>query len=493
MRLSDLLGGTSTTLPETGRIGDIRIAGLSADSRRIEPGFLFAALPGAARDGRAFIADAVRRGAAAILAPRDTVAPAGLGGVPLLLDDNPRRTLALAASRFHGRQPRLIAAVTGTNGKTSVAAFARQIWSLLGKPAASLGTLGVVADDLDRPGSLTTPDPVALHATLAELAAAGVEHAAIEASSHGLDQFRLDGVRLAAGAFTNLSRDHLDYHGTMDRYFAAKHRLFAELLPPGAAAVLNADAPEHEALAATSRERGLRLISYGRAGRDLRLDGAVPTAAGQALEVTIFGRRRRLDFPVAGAFQAHNLLCALGLVIAGGEDAAAALDSVARLTGVPGRIELAARHPNGAAIYVDYAHTPDALATVLSALRPHAHGRLAVVFGCGGDRDRGKRPEMGAVAARLADRVVVTDDNPRSEPPATIRAAILAACPGAREIGDRAAAIGSAIAELAPDDLLVIAGKGHETGQTIAGIVHPFDDRVVARAAVDRLASEGAA
>jgi UDP-N-acetylmuramoyl-L-alanyl-D-glutamate--2,6-diaminopimelate ligase len=492
MRLSDLVAGATATVPAaTSR--DVEIAGLTADSRRVGAGFLFAALPGAANDGRAYIADAVRRGAVAVLAPSGTALPAGLPAVALLLDDNPRRALALAAARFHGRQPRVVVAVTGTNGKTSVAAFARQIWLGLGKPAASLGTLGVVANDRDRPGSLTTPDPVALHATLAELATAGIEHAAIEASSHGLDQYRLDGVRLSAAAFTNLSRDHLDYHGTMERYFAAKRRLFAELLPTGAAAVVNADAAEHDALAATCRAAGLRLISYGRAGRDLRLEAVAPTATGQRLEVSLSGRRHRLDFPVAGGFQAHNLLCALGLVIGAGEDADAALATVAGLSGVPGRIELAARHPNGAPVYVDYAHTPDALATVLGALRPHAHGRLAVVFGCGGDRDRGKRPEMGAVAARLADRVVVTDDNPRSEPPATIRAAILAGCPGAREIGDRAAAIAEAIAGLAPDDLLVIAGKGHETGQTVAGVVHPFDDRAVARAAVARIAADGAA
>jgi UDP-N-acetylmuramoyl-L-alanyl-D-glutamate--2,6-diaminopimelate ligase len=488
MRLSELMGEAR---PTGGGAGDPEILGISADSRQVRPGFLFAALPGSKVDGREFIADAAARGAVAVLAPHNTLLPAGLARLPLVADDNPRRRLALAAARFHGRQPRTLVAVTGTNGKTSVAEFTRQLWAALGAPAASLGTLGLIAADRRRPGSLTTPDPVALHAALAELAAGGVEHAALEASSHGLDQFRLDGLTLAAAAFTNLSRDHLDYHGTMERYLAAKARLFEALLPPGAAAVLNADAEPFAGLAAACRARGLRVLSYGRAGADLRLEDLAPTAGGQRLAVSLLGERRALDFPVAGAFQAHNLLAALGLVIATGARPADAAGAVGRLSGVPGRIELAARAANGAAIYVDYAHTPDALATVLGALRPHTTGCLSVVFGCGGDRDRGKRPDMGVVAARLADRVIVTDDNPRGEPPATIRAAILAACPGAREIGDRRAAIRAAIAELGPQDLLVIAGKGHESGQTVAGVTHPFDDREVARSLVAELAAGG--
>jgi UDP-N-acetylmuramoyl-L-alanyl-D-glutamate--2,6-diaminopimelate ligase len=486
MRLSELMGETRLV---RGGAADPEILGLTADSRQVRPGFLFAALPGSKVDGRSFIAAAAAGGAVAVLAPHDTLLPPVLARLPLVADDNPRRRLALAAARFHGRQPRTVVAVTGTNGKTSVAEFTRQLWAGLGEKAASLGTLGVVTPDRRRPGALTTPDPVALHATLAELAAAGIEHAAIEASSHGLDQFRLDGLRLSAAAFTNLSRDHLDYHGTMGRYLAAKARLFEALLPAGAAAVLNADAEPFAALAAACRARGLPVLSYGRGGADLRLESATPTAPGQRLVVTLLGQRRELEFPVAGAFQADNLLCALGLVIATGAPVDAAAAAVAGLGGVPGRIELAARAASGAAIYIDYAHTPDALATALSALRPHTIGSLSVVFGCGGDRDRGKRPDMGEVAARLADRVIVTDDNPRGEPPAAIRAAVMAACPGAREIGDRRAAIRAAIVELAAGDLLVIAGKGHESGQTVAGVTHPFDDREVARSIVAELAA----
>jgi UDP-N-acetylmuramoyl-L-alanyl-D-glutamate--2,6-diaminopimelate ligase len=487
MRLSELMGEARPVSDAD----DPEILGLTADSRQVRPGFLFAALPGSKTDGRSFIADAAARGAVAVLAPHNTLLPAGLARLPLRSDDNPRRRLALAAARFAGRQPRTVVAVTGTNGKTSVAEFTRQLWAGLGEKAASLGTLGVVAPEGRRPGALTTLDPVALHAALAELAAGGVDHAALEASSHGLDQFRLDGLTLAAAAFTNLSRDHLDYHGTMERYLAAKARLFEALLPAGAAAVLNADAEPFATLAAACRARGIRVLSYGRSGIDLRLEALRPAAGGQHLTVTLLGERHDVDFPVAGAFQAHNLLAALGLVIATGAPVGRAAAAVAGLAGVPGRIELAARAANGAAIYVDYAHTPDALATVLGALRPHTTGCLSVVFGCGGDRDRGKRPDMGEVAARLADRVIVTDDNPRGEPPATIRAAILASCPGATEIGDRRAAIRAAIAALAPDDLLVIAGKGHESGQTIAGVTHPFDDREVARTIVAELAAEG--
>ena len=464
------------------------VTGLSADSRRIEPGHLFAALPGSRHDGRDFIDAAVAQGAIAVLAPPGTDLRDHGRPVALIADDNPRRRLAQLAARFYRRQPRHIAAVTGTNGKTSVAEFTRQLWQDQGLKAASLGTLGLTPAFPSAPASLTTPDPVELHHCLAALAMSDVEHLAMEASSHGLDQYRLDGVALSAAAFTNLSRDHLDYHGGMAAYFAAKRRLFAELLPEGGTAVLNADAAEHEALTALAAERGLRVIDYGAAAKALRLIARAPQEDGQSLEIEAFGRRHAPQLPLAGAFQAHNALCALGLAAATGADPEAAVETLGRLAGVPGRLELVGRTPRGGAVYVDYAHTPDALETLLVALRPHTSGRLSVVFGAGGDRDRGKRPLMGEACRRSADRVVVTDDNPRGEDPAAIRRAILAAVPEAQEIGDRAAAIRFAVAELGPGDVLAVAGKGHETGQTVGGTVLPFDDREVARAAIAALA-----
>jgi UDP-N-acetylmuramoyl-L-alanyl-D-glutamate--2,6-diaminopimelate ligase len=465
-------------------MADLEIRGLTADSRAVQPGFLFAALPGSRADGRNFIDDALARGAIAVLAPAGTARPAGHDNVALIEDENPRRRLAQMAARFYERQPANIAAVTGTSGKTSVVSFTRQLWTLLGHRAASLGTLGIVTPEGEQPGALTTPDPVQLHRDLAALADAGIAHLAIEASSHGLEQYRLDGLRLRAAAFTNLSRDHLDYHPDMAAYFKAKRRLFCSLLPAGGTAVLNADAPEYEILRDLCRACAQPIIAYGRTGADLRLVDARPHGTGQHLSLHINGRDVEIDFPVAGAFQAMNLLAALGLVMAGGIEAARLVPLVGRLQGVPGRMELVAHHRNGAPVYVDYAHKPHALETVLTALRPHTAGRLIVAFGCGGDRDRGKRPEMGAIATRLADVTIVTDDNPRGEDPAAIRAGILAAAPGAIEIGDRAEAIRRAVAMLEPSDLLVVAGKGHETGQTIAGKTHPFDDSAVARAAV---------
>ncbi len=463
----------------------VDIRGLSADSRQVGPGFLFAALPGAKTDGRRFIDQAIARGAVAVLAEPHTPVPSG---TVLVADENPRRRLAMMAAKFYGRQPRHIAAVTGTSGKTSTAEFTRQIWASLGRPAASLGTLGLVLPSSSEYLPLTTLDPVELHRRLADVAGQGIEHLAMEASSHGLDQFRLDGVKVTAAAFTNLSRDHLDYHGTAEAYLAAKRRLFGEVMGPGHAAVLNADAPEYADLLAVARARKHRIIGFGRAHGDLRILSQRPESGGQQLSLEVFGKRANVFFPVAGSFQAENLLAALGLVIAEGEEAERVLGAVAKLAGVHGRIEHVASHPNGAPIYVDYAHKPAALEAVLTALRPHARGRLFVVFGCGGDRDRGKRPQMGDIAERLADVVIVTDDNPRSEDPAAIRAEILAATTRAREIGDRRQAIRHAIGELKSDDLLVIAGKGHETGQTIAGITHPFDDSDEARAAVKGLA-----
>ncbi|MCW5774761.1 MAG: UDP-N-acetylmuramoyl-L-alanyl-D-glutamate--2,6-diaminopimelate ligase, partial [Rhodospirillaceae bacterium] len=408
------------------------IAGLTADSRKVEPGFVFAALPGTKADGRTFIADAIAKGAAAILA-----APDMPGAGPFLRDANPRRRLALMAARFYGTQPATVVAVTGTSGKTSTASYCQQIWAQLGHKSASLGTLGIRGPGVDRYGSLTTPDPVALHADLAALAKAGITHLAMEASSHGLDQFRLDGVRLSAGGFTNLARDHLDYHPTIDAYRAAKWRLFGDLLPKGAAAVVNADSPEFPALRELCAQRGLALLPYGRAteAAGLQLLSVEPQPGRLALSFRFRDTTYRTSLALAGTFQAWNALCALGLVLSSGAPPGAAADALGSLRGAPGRMELAARHPNGAPIYVDYAHKPDALEAVLTEIRPQVEGKLAVVFGCGGDRDRGKRPIMGEIASRLADMVIVTDDNPRSEEPAAIRAAILAAAPGAREIG----------------------------------------------------------
>ena len=445
------------------------LTGISADSRTIRPGMLYAALPGTRMDGRAFIGDAVARGARAVLAPDGTRWPDGVPPVPMLTHAEPRQALAWLAALQAGPQPRCVIAVTGTNGKTSTAEFIRQLKAASGECTASLGTLGVIAPGRAGGGGLTTPDPVSLAETMAALARDGVTAAAVEASSHGLDQFRLDGLRLAAAGFSNLTRDHLDYHGTLEAYRAAKLRLFRELLPSGAPAVASA-ALDPDTLAAIP---GVQTVGEG--GTLLNLRRATPRPGGQVLEIAGFGD---IELKLPGRFQADNALLAAGLAqLTGTADAVALL---AGLTGVRGRMELAAE-ANGAAIYVDYAHTPDALERLLIALRPHTAGRLHLVFGAGGDRDRGKRPLMGALAAGLADRVVVTDDNPRSEEPASIRAAILAACPGAIEIGDRAAAIAAGLEGLRPGDVLAVAGKGHEQGQTIGGETLPFDDVATVR------------
>ena len=468
-----------------GETGGTPILGLTADSRAVGPGFLFAALPGLRADGRAFIAEAVARGAAAVLAPEGTAWPEGVPTRPLLSAADPRRALALVAAAFAGAQPETVVAVTGTNGKTSTVDFLRQLWTASGERAASLGTLGLVAEGMAPGASLTTPDPVALHASLGALARAGVRRAAIEASSHGIEQRRLDGLRIAAAGFTNLTRDHLDYHGDMAAYRAAKLRLFDTLLPPGTPIAANADmdAETLDALRDVAGARGLRLLGVGEGGEAVRLLRQAPLPDGQALEVEAFGIRRELQLSLPGRFQADNALLALALAVACGMPAERALALLPRLGGVRGRMELAARLPNGAAVYVDYAHTPDALERLLAALRPHVApgARLHVLFGAGGDRDPGKRPLMGAACARLADRAWVTDDNPRSEDPAAIRAAVLAGCPGGVDAGERAGAIARAVSDLRPGDVLAVAGKGHESGQTIGGVTHPFDDADVVR------------
>jgi UDP-N-acetylmuramoyl-L-alanyl-D-glutamate--2,6-diaminopimelate ligase len=455
---------------------DSVITGITADSRAVRPGMVFAALPGARADGTNFIADAVARGAAAVIAGPGTVWPAGVPPRPLLIEDAPRRRLAELAVVFAGPQPRRIVAVTGTNGKTSTVDFLRQIIGAAGRPAASLGTLGLIAPGFPRGESLTTPDPVSLATTLAALRAAGIDDVALEASSHGLDQARLDGLHLAAAAFTNLTRDHLDYHGDLDTYRTAKLRLFEALLPADAPAVAMADL-EAETMARLRRHRpDLATVGEGGSMLDLRL--AAPLPQGQALEIVADGTSHEIILPLPGRFQADNALLAAGLARALGIDPFAAL---ATLAPVRGRLERAAVLANGAAAYVDYAHTPDALERLLAALRPHATGRLILVFGAGGDRDRGKRPLMGAVAARHADIAIVTDDNPRSENPAAIRAEILAACPEAYEIGDRRAAIEAGLSMLQAGDVLAVAGKGHEQGQTIGREVLPFDDAAIIR------------
>ena len=471
---------------------DVEIAGLAADSREVQPGYLFAALVGSRASGTDFIADAAARGAAAILAP-EGIDPALVSGMKLVTDPNPRRRLALMAARFYGAQPEVVACVTGTNGKTSVAEFTRQIWRECGRRAASLGTLGTRADGGEQPLQHTTPDPIALHRVLAELAADGIDHVALEASSHGLAQYRLDGVRVSAAAFTTFGRDHMDYHVDDDAYFAAKAGLFERVMAAGGTAVLNVDDQRVAGLAGRCRARGQRVLTFGAGGADVRLLTRCDSEVGQRLKVEIDGTTHEVALPLPGAFQAMNALAAVGLALATGVDAAAAVRALGSVEGVSGRLQRVAGHPAGAAIFVDYAHTPDALAAALRSVRPLVPRTLVVVFGCGGERDVGKRREMGEIAARIADRVIVTDDNPRREDPATIRRVILEASPGAVEIGDRAQAIRSAIEELGAGDGLLIAGKGHEREQIVGTRAIAFDDVAVAQGAVAAIANGRAA
>jgi UDP-N-acetylmuramoyl-L-alanyl-D-glutamate--2,6-diaminopimelate ligase len=486
MTLGDLFG-LEAKLPEG--LARVPILGLAADSREVKPGYLFAALPGIKTDGLRFIPQALERGAAAILVPEGAKPHAGSAAI--IEDSDPRRRLALIAARFYGLQPKTIVAVTGTNGKTSVASFVRQLWAGQGLNAASLGTVGVVSPRGSEVLKHTTPDPIELHAILARLAKDGVTHLALEASSHGLQQRRVDGIHFAAGAFTNISRDHLDYHASFDAYFAQKLRLFTELLPDGATAVVDVDSEAGKRVAAAAEARGLRLISIGAAGETLRLLSAGIDGFGQVLEIVHDGKRHKIRLPLVGAFQASNALVAAGLAMATGASAEIVLPLLEGLRGARGRLDLAGTARGGAPIFIDYAHTPDALAKALDALRPYVKNRLVVVFGCGGDRDKGKRPEMGEVAVAKADLAIVTDDNPRSENPAAIRGAILAAAPGAVEIGDRARAIAEAIARLERGDVLLVAGKGHETGQTIGTTVIPFSDHATVEAALKQEACCG--
>ena len=468
---------------------DARVTGLAVDSREVRPGHLFAALPGVRAHGAAHAPAAVGRGAAAVLTDPEGAAMAagGLGPAALVVAQDPREALARAAALWFGAQPEVMAAVTGTNGKTSVASFARQLWEAMGVAAANIGTTGVEGA-FAAPLRHTTPEPVTLHRVLAEMAAAGVTHAAMEASSHGLAQRRLDGVRLRAAGFTNLSRDHLDYHASLADYFAAKAGLFERVLPEDGAAVIDIDGERGLEMAAIARERGQDLLTVGaEPGADLRITAQRFDAGGQDLRFDWRGAAHGARLALIGGFQARNALLAAGLVIACGAEPEGAFRALPRLATVRGRMQRVAARGNGAAVYVDYAHTPDAVATALRALRPHALGRLVVVVGAGGDRDRDKRPMMGRAAAAHADAVFVTDDNPRSEDPAAIRAAVMAGAPGAEEVADRAEAILRAVDALGPGDALLVAGKGHETGQEVAGVLHPFDDAEQASIAVAAL------
>jgi UDP-N-acetylmuramoyl-L-alanyl-D-glutamate--2,6-diaminopimelate ligase len=456
---------------------DPEITGVTADSRKVGPGTLFAALPGTKVDGASFAAAAVQAGAAAVISERDLGLP-----VPTILAKDPRRAYALAAAEFWGRQPQVCVAVTGTNGKTSVANFCRQMFARAGKTSASMGTLGVTVSRPDgtheqlTPPGLTTPDAANVAEWLAKLAGMGVSHFAMEASSHGVDQRRLDGVKLTAAGYLNLTQDHLDYHGTMDAYRAAKLRLFDTLLPRGGTAVLNADSDAFPAFAASAVIAGQWVMTVGETGQYLKLAGRELLPEGQRLRLQCEGRAYDVRLPLAGAFQASNALVAAGLCRAAGLTLEQVFEGLEALEGAPGRLQRVGHGPRGGDAYVDYAHTPDGLETVLSALRPHVRGKLIVVFGAGGDRDRGKRPQMGKIAGQLADVAIVTDDNPRSEVPAAIRAEVLAGCPDAKEIGDRREAIRVAAAMLQDGDILVVAGKGHEQGQIVGGVTHPFDD-----------------
>ncbi len=478
MKLSELIGQDGQV---DARFAARDVTGIAADSRKVKPGYLFVAVPGTKSDGLSFVPQAVAAGAVAILGERTQEKLPN--DVAFVQAANTRRTLALAAARFYRRQPKAIAAVTGTSGKTSVAAFTRQIWAALGHEAASIGTIGLVTPREEIYGSLTTPDPIELARTLDRLAEDGITHLAMEASSHGLDQHRIDGVRVTVGGFTNLSRDHMDYHATEDAYLAAKLILFERIVAHGGAAVVSADNPHAERAVAAAAKRGLHVLTVGRNGTGIRIADVEIDGFSQTLRLEHDGKPHRVRLPLVGAFQVENALVAAGMTIATGSDPTKAFGALEGLEGAKGRLELVGQR-NGAPIFVDYAHKPDALSKALDALRPYAKRKLVVVFGAGGDRDQGKRPLMGAIAAEKADTVIVTDDNPRGEKPEAIRAAILAAARGAAEIGDRGEAIRHAVAALQPGDVLLVAGKGHESGQIVGDRVLDFSDHEAVAAAL---------
>lgn len=467
MKLGALTGGGETAT----------VTGFAIDHRKVAPGTIFGAFEGARVNGEDFIPAAVAAGAIAVVARPDVA----VEGSAHIAADNPRARFAELAAGFFAPFPKTCVAVTGTNGKTSTVELTRQLWRMAGQSAASIGTLGVTTGEERVATGLTTPDVVTFLSNVAGLEREGVTHLAFEASSHGLTQYRTEGLRVSAAAFTNLSRDHLDYHGDMAAYFTAKLRLFSEVLAPDGAVVVWADDPHSERVIDLARARRNRLLTVGEHGDDLRLVSRDPTLLGQGLVIAANGTEHRVTLPLIGAYQAANALIAAGLVIATGGDPATTIAGLARLQPVRGRLERAVIAPSGAPVYVDYAHTPDALEAAIAALRPHVAGRLILVFGAGGDRDQGKREPMGAVAAARADLVIVTDDNPRSEQPAAIRAEILKGVPGAIEHGDRRGAIRRAISEATADDIVLIAGKGHEQGQIVGDLVLPFDDVSVAR------------
>lgn len=479
MKLSKLIA----TLPMPVGADDVDITRLTADSRAVKPGSLFAALRGTHADGRDYIPAAIKNGASAILSEP------GVEGidVPYIAVKNPRQTYAYIAARLYPGQPEKVVAMTGTNGKSSTVEFLRQIHDAAGFNAACFGTLGITTKDGVTPLSHTTPDAAALQQTLADLKSGGVTHCGMEASSHGLDQYRLDGVRLAAVGFTNLSQDHFDYHETFEDYFTAKARLFTQLAPKGAPAVMNVDGAYGQRMAALAADAGLDVMRVGWSGDDLRIAEVTPRAAGQSLLLIYQGKRVEIELPLAGEFQVLNAVSAAGLAIKTGVAPDVAFRALEGLTGVNGRMERAGMTAAGAPVFVDFAHTPDGLEKLLRGVRPHTMGRIVVVFGCGGDRDPDKRRKMGAIAAKLADEIIVTDDNPRTENAADVRRAVMAGCPNATEIGDRAQAIGAGVAMLSKGDCLVIAGKGHESGQIVGTKVIPFKDVDVAKTALEAL------
>lgn len=466
------------------------LSSMAVDSRDVREGCLFCAMPGTRVHGATFVDAALENGAVAVLTDPEGAAIAGAAiqaaGAALVITDQPREALARTAALFFGDQPKTMIAVTGTNGKTSVSTFVRQIWNELGLEAVNLGTTGVEGS-WTAPLKHTTPEPITLHRTLSAAAHNGITHAAMEASSHGLDQRRLDGVVLKAAGFTNFTQDHLDYHETFEAYFDAKARLFTHVLPEEGTAVINMDDPRGIDMVAIATVRGQALITVGRDGADLELTGQRMDATGQDLRFTWQGKTYQTRLNLLGAFQADNVMLAAGLVIACGAQPARVFETLEHLTTVRGRMQLAATRSNGAAVFVDFAHTPDAVETALKAMRPHVMGRLVAIVGAGGDRDAGKRPLMGQAAAQCADQVFVTDDNPRTEDPASIRAAVMAGCPGATEVADRAEAILRAVDVLGPGDALLIAGKGHESGQIVGNDVLPFDDAEQASVAVAAL------
>ncbi len=476
MMLSELIAPLMHTGP------DVEITGMSCDSRTVKPGMLFAALPGTVADGREYIEAALENGASAILST-----PGLPIDLPYIGHENPRLVYSKLARRLFPGQPETLVAMTGTNGKSSTVEFLRQIWSFSGLKSACFGTLGVRFDDEYLPLSHTTPDALVLHETLNKLESMGVTHVGMEASSHGLKQFRLDYVEISASGFSNLTQDHFDYHPDIDDYYAAKARLFTELTPKSAPVVINVNDEYGQRLAKTCEEQGQKVIRAGWAGQNIRIDEVMPKAASQRVDLIVNQKRYKVEIPLVGEFQVLNAVAALGLAIETGVDVETAIAALSNLKGVSGRLELAGRTTAGAPILVDFAHTEDGLDKLLRSVRPHTMGQLIIVFGCGGDRDPSKRPKMGAMAAKLADQVIVTDDNPRTENAAAIRKAVLKGCPDAEEFGDRAAAIHHGISLLGPKDCLIIAGKGHEQGQIIGDEIIPFSDVLQAQSALKEL------